>query len=174
MIFFKKHRDERIQRELNNIYRIGYHVLTFGIMLDLFIQFSDHYFYESNITSAGVRPLEFGTFLAANLLCIILMIRKGIGDDNTRFAETDRFPHGYYLLYSSSASLISSAVFGALMAWQLRSQGYDNLPLIIFITCTFIFLLTSSLIYGLQYLCFRTAKKRRNEMQETLDKDDPQ
>ena len=104
----------------------------------------------------------------ANILCLILMIYKGIGDDDTRFAETEHFPHTFYLLRSFAISLISSVIFGALKAWQLHPEVQSDLSLIIFIFFISIFLSTGILIYGLQYLCFRIAKKRRNKIANIL------
>ncbi|MCI8857270.1 MAG: hypothetical protein HFH26_12120 [Clostridiaceae bacterium] len=168
--FLKKNKDERIQSEINSIYRMGYHVLMFGILIDLIVQFADNKLSGNSWTS--VRPLEFGTFMAANILCLILMIYKGIGDDDTRFAETEHFPHAYYLRRSFAISLISSVIFGALKAWQLHPEVQSDLSLIIFIFCISIFLSTGILIYGLQYLCFRIAKKRRNKIADTFNHDD--
>ena len=79
---FNAAKDERIQAELNSIYRIGYLVLMFGILFDLFLQ----YVPTLGAENVSVRTVELAVFFVAKILCLVLMVRKGISDDDSRYA----------------------------------------------------------------------------------------
>ena len=80
-LFDKKPKDERVVAETNRIYKAGYMILTFGILVDLYLQFS-----SVNGSGFSVRPVELGIFMLAQIACLVMMVRKGLADDN-RYAE---------------------------------------------------------------------------------------
>ena len=158
---FNAPKDERIRAEINHIYRIGYMILTFGIALDIILQIVE----SVPDGSTFFRPVEFTVFMAANFICLFLMIRKGLGDDN-RYAEAEHFHHAHYLRIAILAALASALVIGGLIAWRCAALGTDILPFIALISGGFIFLCTAPAIYGLNYIVFRLAKRRREKMEK--------
>lgn len=168
--FKQKPHDERVQAEINNIYRISYKVLLFGICFDLVLQFTD-----TAVNSGGAsfmaRPVEFAVFMAANLLFLILMIRKGIGDDNTRYAEVERFPHLHYLGIYGLVALVATAISCCLFWFNNHANGWDLMPLIMLIFGGSVFVSIIISAYGIQYLLFRLSKKRRRQIEQKMDED---
>lgn len=156
--------DERIRAEINNIYRIGYMILTFGIALDIILQIIE----SVPDGSTFFRPVEFTVLMAANLICLFLMIRKGLGDDN-RYAEAERFHHAHYLRVSVLTALASALVVGGAIAWRCAALGTDVLPFIALISGVSIFVCTAPAIYALNYIVFRLAKKRRDKIEKMQD-----
>ncbi|MBS5704038.1 MAG: hypothetical protein KHW93_09450, partial [Butyricicoccus pullicaecorum] len=75
-LFDKKPKDERVVAETNRIYKAGYMILTFGILVDLYLQFS-----SVNGSGFSVRPVELGIFMLAQIACLVMMVRKGLADD---------------------------------------------------------------------------------------------
>lgn len=164
---FSAPKDERIRAEINNIYRIGYMVLTFGIAFDIILQIV-----ESVPDGATFfRPVEFTVFIVANVICLFLMIRKGLGDDN-RYAEEEYFHHAHYLRVAILAGLASALVISGLITWRWASVGIDSLALIALITAGSVFLSTAPAIYALNYLVFRLAKKRRKQIEQSEDEEE--
>lgn len=168
---FRKQKDERVQAELNAIYRTGYMVMTVGILLDLFLQFTgvDVRLFAGEIGNA--RPIEFLAFVGANILCVILMLRKGIGDDSSRYAETDRFPHLHYLGISALCSLAAAVVFGGMLAYGWRYDP-ETMPIAVTFAGGSLFVICTLVIYLTQYACFVVAKKRRAEIAGSLEDDE--
>lgn len=165
---FNAAKDERIQAELNSIYRIGYLVLMFGILFDLFLQ----YVPMLGAENVSVRPVEFAVFLVANILCLVLMVRKGISDDDSRYAEADSFPRGYYIRVSLLGALMASVLFGAIQVYRFSEIGLTDTVLVVLITTASIFIFTAPTIFGVQYFCYRLAKKRRDKMEQTYNDDE--
>ena len=164
---FHSSKDERIQAEMNSIYRVGYFILTFGILFDILLQIAQGM--PESVTT--FRPVEFSVLLIANIICLIMMVRKGLGDDN-QYAEAERFHHAHYLRISVLAALITALIFGALTAWRWwTSISIDNLALIVLITMGSVFLSTAPAIYALNYLVFRLAKKRRKQISQSEDEE---
>ena len=157
---FNAPKDERIQAEMNNIYRIGYFILTFGILFDILLQIA----MGMPVNGVAFRPVELAVLLIANFACLVLMIRKGLGDDNG-YAEADHFHHAHYLRISVLAALASALVFSALSAWRWAMET-DSLALLVLITAVSVFLCTAPAIYALNYIVFCLAKKRREKMQD--------
>ena len=60
---------------MNNIYRIGYFILTFGILFDILLQIA----MGMPVNGVAFRPVELAVLLIANFACLVLMIRKGLG-----------------------------------------------------------------------------------------------
>ncbi len=172
--FAKRPKDERVQAEINNIYRIAYFVLSFGIAFDLVLQITDLSF---SIAAGGaaspVRPVEFLVFIAANILSLILMVRKGFGDDNSRYAEMDRFPHSHYLGLSVLAALGGALICGGIMVYQQYGQtSASSLALIVSVLCGSVFLSIFLMMYAALYLWFRVAKRRRAKIERELESEE--
>ena len=70
----KKMVDERVTLEVNRIYKVGYIILTVGIALDTLLQA-----WSGRMGEISLRPIELGTFLLAQIVCLVMMIRGGLG-----------------------------------------------------------------------------------------------
>lgn len=165
----KKQKDERIIAETNKIYKIGFHILTIGILIDLFLQFTNVSATEHSI-GFSFRVIEFGAFMAAQIVCVALMARKGMMDNN-KYAEAEIFPKKYYLRVSLIAGVATGLAFSALVMffnpYQLESMQQKFLVgglLFAFLLC-----LTAISIYVTYYIIFRLAKKRRAKIYESQD-----
>lgn len=101
-------RDERIVSEINKTYRIGFYILSIGILIDLYQKWSAgvYGFWESG--------LEGLLLVAANVAVLVAQGRRGLMDDNARYAESDRFPLRHYLLVSLAAGVGASVLMCAL------------------------------------------------------------
>ena len=100
MKLFRKAKDERVVAEVNRVYKIGFYVLTFGILADLVLQMSGFDMQVDVLRGANPTSfnlLEFAILMLAQLVCIALMARKGLMDDNA-YAEADRYPWKHYLV----------------------------------------------------------------------------
>ena len=162
-LFAKKTKDERIVAESNKVYKIAYLVMTFGILFDLFLQFTGLSFDGKEQFSA--RPVEFAVFMLAQIICLVLMLRKGFMDDN-RFAEAEVFPHRHYLLLALGSGAAAGLLFCVLRMlafpyWEFGAQAFffvmGTIFLVVALSC-------AVLIYAMMYLCFRVARRRRRAL----------
>lgn len=168
-LFQKKQKDERVVAEMNRIYMIGYMILSFGMAVDIYLkvfiglpaQLENQMAPFDMVVFLG---LEFVIFMAAQIICLVLMVRKGISDDD-QYAEADTFAAKHYVKVSLLVGLIAGLVAGG---FNLYSFG---LELWIVALCTFIgvFALSAVGIVALQYAVFRIARTRRRRRAEQLE-----
>lgn len=159
-LFQKKQKDERVVAETNRIYKVGYLIFNIGILFDLYLQIAAG-------QGFAVRSVEWIVLIAANLVCLVMMVRKGMADDD-RYAETDVFPKKHYALVSLGVGAAAAALMVGMKMlmnpyWELGAQ---TLALVLGITFVSMALTTAVGIYALQYLVFRLARSRRRKMQD--------
>ena len=101
-------KDERVETETNRIYKVGFVMLSFGLLVYMYYDWAlKQAVYTRDVLTSGAGRIEltsadlflYGWFALTMIVGIALMLRKGFGDDN-RFAEADRFPGGYYACVS--------------------------------------------------------------------------
>ena len=112
-------KDERLEAESAKIYKIGFVLLSFGMLMLFFYQFiarqvawvhSD----ASEMPHGFATPFEAAMYLwlvLVMLICAGLQTRKGYVDTN-RFGQTEYLPVGYFLLLSG----LSGAAFALVIA----------------------------------------------------------
>lgn len=112
-------KDERLEAESAKIYKIGFVLLSFGMLMIFFYQFiarqvawvhSD----ASEMPHGFATPFEAAMYLwlvLVMLICAGLQTRKGYVDTN-RFGQTEHLPVGYFLLVSG----LSGAAFALVIA----------------------------------------------------------
>lgn len=112
-------KDERLEAENAKIYKIGFVLLSFGMLMIFFYQFiarqvtwvhSD----ASEMPHGFATPFEAAMYLwlvLVMLICAGLQTRKGYVDTN-RFGQTEHLPVGYFLLVSG----LSGAAFALVIA----------------------------------------------------------
>lgn len=161
-LFQKKPIDERIVAESNKIYRTGYLIMTFGILLDLYLKLSGFQMSEQGMT-VEFPLVEFAVFMAAQIVCCIMMVRKGFISDS-HFAETDTFPAKHFGLVSLAAGFGAGAVFTLLRCFMMDMDNTKYLAIIAGITFLSIFVTCSAACFVLYYWTFCAAKKRRAKL----------
>lgn len=163
--FRKKPVDERVVMEVNRIYRVGYLILTFGILIDIIWQIA-----SAPMGESAVRPLELTVLVVANIVCLLMMVQKGLSDDGA-YAEAEKFPKKHYVLLGLGAGAAAAAVLVGIRVltfdWEYPISTMALVLGIYFLSVMFI---CAAGIYCLQYVMFRTAKRRRN--QQLRDEDE--
>ena len=113
-------KDERLEAESAKIYKIGFVLLSFGMLMIFFYQFiarqvawvhSD----ASEMPHGFATPFEAAMYLwlvLVMLICAGLQTRKGYVDTN-RFGQTEHLPVGYFLLLSGLSGAARSSGFAS-------------------------------------------------------------
>lgn len=173
MKLIRKAKDERVIAEVNRIYKIGFNFLTVGILADIVLQVMNIHV-EVHTPLASINLLEFGVVLVAQFLCLALMGRKGLMDDNA-YAEADRYPWKHYLMQGILAGvsvcvLICVGQYFSGAAWASLGLGYALLVFLFQLVC--IVPLTTIILLGITYVSFRYALRRRVQKEAVLGEDD--
>lgn len=101
-------KDERVEAESNRVYKLGFIMLSFGVLVYLYYDWSlKQTVLMRDVLANGTGRMEFtsadlflyGWFALTMVVGMVLLVRKGFGDDN-RFAEAEQFPIGHYALAS--------------------------------------------------------------------------
>ncbi|MDO5142531.1 MAG: hypothetical protein Q4D31_05875 [Eubacteriales bacterium] len=166
MKLFRKMKDERVRAEMDRIYRIGFFVMTAGILLDLLLKMAGFRF--SVDMWAGERQsdldlIEFAVLMLAQIVCIVLMNRKGMMDDNA-YAEAERFPWKHYVLQGVLEGVVVCAVVCAIQAangapWA--AMGLGDILLVVAFEMLFLVPLLVAVTLLLSYASFRYAYRHR-------------
>ncbi|MDO4271187.1 MAG: hypothetical protein Q4C72_09745 [Eubacteriales bacterium] len=162
-LFAKKPADERVVAERNKTYKIGFYVFTIGILADIL---------WSTVRDGSFQLFEWVVFMAAQIVCVALNVRKGIADEGAG-PEAETFPLKRVL----ALSCLVGAATGVFACVVYARQGEWNAlpPLQIafaaFATCLVMFLLTTSILLALQAVIFAAAKARSKRMMGGSDED---
>ena len=171
-------KDERLEAENAKIYKMGFMLLSFGMLLILFYQFiarqvawvhSD----ASEMPHLFATPFEaamYAWLVIVMFICVVLQTRKGYVDTN-RFGQTEQLPAGYFLLVSG----LSGAAFALVVAAMRCVAEAQIVPfedvfwaanLAVGVCCgTTIFVATFALLCA----TFFSAKRRRAKIEAELD-----
>ena len=117
--------------------------------------------------------LEFAILMLAQLVCIALMARKGLMDDNA-YAEADRYPWKHYLVQGVLAGVAAAVVvcavqYGSGAVWA--SMGLRDILLVVAVQLLFLVPVTTVLVLLLTYVSFRYAAQRRRKKAEQMEDD---
>lgn len=174
MKLFYKAKDERVVAEINRIYKIGFHLLSFGILADILLQAIGVRLEGSTVVDSSINLIEFAVLMLAWALSLFLMSRKGLMDDNA-FAEADRFPLKIYLaqgvLAGSVAAIVVSAVqFVSGAAWV--SMGVPYMLLAFASQLIFMVPAVTILLLLITWVSFRYARERRRKTEQAIGDDE--
>ena len=174
MKLFCKAKDERVVAEINRIYKIGFHLLSFGILADILLQAIGVRLEGSTVVDSSINLIEFAVLMLAWAVSLFLMSRKGLMDDNA-FAEADRFPLKIYFAQGVLAGLgrgdrgeRGAVVSGA--AWV--SMGVPYMLLAFAAQLLFMVPTVTVLVLLITYATFCYAKRRRARAQAQMDEED--
>lgn len=158
-LFQRKPADERVTGEMNRIYKTGYLILTIGVVLDLYFKMMLGAELLQTFDFRSIFLLygwEFVVFMGAQVVCLALMVRRGLSDDD-QYADAEVFPLAHYVKVSLLAGLAAGAVAGGLMLYRFGTELW-----IAALSCLVMVALGCALgILALQYAVFRMAKTRR-------------
>lgn len=174
MKLFCKAKDERVVAEINRIYKIGFYFLTFGILLDVVLQAVGIRLEGTTMGDSSINLLELGILLAAQLITLLMMNRKGLMDDNA-YAEADRYPWKHYLLQGVLAGAGAAAVVCVIQFFSGAAWASMSVPYILLVFAAqlmFMVPITTVLVLLLTYVSFRYAAKRRRDTMEEQTGDD--
>lgn len=174
MKLFRKAKDERVVAEINRIYKIGFFFLTFGILLDVVFQAIGVRIEGTTMGESTINLLELGILLAAQLVILLLMNRKGLMDDNA-YAEADRYPWKHYLVQgllagAGAAVVVCVIQFFSGAAWASMSVPYILLAFagqLVFMVPT-----VTVLLLLITYVSFCYARGRRRKTEQAIEEDE--
>ena len=164
--------DERVLSESGRIYRIGFWVLSAGILLDVLIKLA--LYLPGSRQTWGLFPLvgmEGIVLAGALVLCALLAAGRGIltlGAD----PEAERFPARHYALVSLGLGLGLSVAGLALRAIFYPHWEFDAGALVLVFGLIILFVtgVTFLVCFGTLYLMFRIARWRRRHFQGPEEK----
>ena len=165
MKLFHKATDERVVAEANRVYKVGFFALTAGIVLDLILQLAGVRWTVSVQAFGSLNMLEWVVVIGVNLLCVVLLARKGLMDDNA-YAEAERYPLGYYLLVGTFAGIVATAA--VYISQYLGGAPWAEAELATKLLVAVVELLftvptTVVLVLLMTYASFRYARRRRTK-----------
>ena len=171
-------KDERLEAENCRIYRIGFLMLSLGVMLFLLygVTASQVAWVHSDSATrveAFPDPLDFALllwFLTTMVVCCALQGRKGFVETN-RFGQTDVFPIGYFALIAGISGAASALVLGAMRCVaELQIVSADEVFWVANFCIGFMFgvVIFVGTLLGF-YFQFRIAKGNRAKIDDALD-----
>ena len=180
---WREHRgsvDERVEAESNRVYKLGFVMLSFGVLVYLYYDWSlKQAMCMRDVLANGAGRMEFtsadlflyGWFALTMIVGMVLLVRKGFGDDN-RFAEAEQFPIGYYAI-ASIAFAVAVAVDGlstglrVLAVFQVLGAGEIMWPAVAFGS---VFALVAGIPLFLLgfWVAFKSAQSRRRQLDMRL------
>lgn len=160
-------KDERIDAEVNRIYKTGFLMLAFGTLLGLFYSINlsqvRSVAFDESTSLDGLTVFMFGLLFVTCVVCTVMQVRKGIVDEHVRFADTNAFPTGYFTLVSVFTGVAVVLVCGlcrciaeiqiiglAQVHWGINFLM--NVPTGVFVTLLLV------LVF---YVTYRAAKRRQ-------------
>ncbi len=171
-------KDERLEAENAKIYKLGFGLLSFGMLMIFFYQFiarqvawvhSD----ACEMPHVFATPFEAAMYVwlvLVMLICVVLQTRKGYVDTN-RFGQTEHLPAGYFLLISGLSGAVSALVVAAMRC--IAEAQIVPLESVFWLAnlATGVFCGATIFIATFAVLCasFFTAKKRRAKLEAEFD-----
>ncbi len=171
-------KDERLEAEACRIYRSGFMLLAFGMLaFFLYDMMAQQIAWVHSANAADAHAMfssptlvaMFVWFFAVMLVCVAMQTRKGFVDTN-RFAQTDRFPKGYFCLISGISGIACAlAIFAMRSIAEAQVVPLDEvfwLPNLAVgaVTGTLVFAATLALFYA----TYREAKRKRDRAEREL------
>lgn len=171
--------DERVEAESNRIYKVGFVMLSFGVLVYMYYDWSlKQAMYMRDVLANGTGRVElttadlflFGWVLLTMVVGAVPLCRKGFADDN-RFAEAEKFPTGYYVLVSIVSVICVDVLAAAIrIAAEFQVLGAEG---IMWSSVAFggAFLIIVGIPFFLLvfWTSFKTAQSRRKQLELRFD-----
>ena len=171
MKLIRKAKDERVVAEINRIYKIGFFFLTFGILLDVVLQAVGVRLEGTTMGDSSINLLEFGILLAAQLVILLMMNRKGLMDDNA-YAAAGRYPWKHYLVHGLLAGAGAASVVGGIQFFSGAAWASMSVPYILLAFAgQLVFMVPTVTVLLLLITCvsFHYARGRRRKAEQALE-----
>lgn len=171
-------KDERLEAENAKIYKLGFMLLSFGMLTLLVYQImaqqvawvhdgADEAF---RLFANPVDAVMYAWLFIVMIICAVMQTRKGYVDTN-RFGQTEHIPMGYFLLISGITGTVSALAIAA-MRCIAEAQivpiesvfwGANLATGVVFGVTIFV------AVFGALCLAFFEAKQRRAKIEAELD-----
>lgn len=114
-------KDERLEAENAKIYKLGFMLLSFGMLMLLVYQIMaqqvawvhDGVDEAFRLFANPVDTVMYAWLFIVMIVCAVLQTRKGYVDTN-RFRQTEHIPVGYFLLISGITGIASTLAIAAM------------------------------------------------------------
>ena len=174
-------KDERLEAESAKIYKLGFMLLSFGMLALLVYQIMAQQVAWVHNGGNGAfhlfaNPVDaamYAWLFIVMLVCAVLQTRKGYVDTN-RFGQTDRLPAGYFLLVAGITG-VSSALAIAAMRCIAEAQivPFEGIFWAANLATGVVFgVMIFVATFGALCLAFYEAKHRRAKIEAELDAND--
>ena len=174
-------KDERLEAESAKIYKLGFMLLSFGMLALLVYQIiAQQVAWVHNggngafhLFASPVDAAMYAWLFIVLLVCAVLQTRKGYVDTN-RFGQTDRLPAGYFLLVAGLTG-VSSALAIAAMRCIAEAQivPFESIFWAANLATGVVFgILIFAATFGALCLAFYDAKHHRAKIEAELDATD--
>ena len=171
-------KDERLEAEIAKVYKLGFMLLSFGMLVLLVYQIMANQVAwvhgEASSThalfSSPVEALMYAWLFIVMLICVALQTRKGYVDTN-RFGQTDRFPMGYFALIAGISGIASTLAITAMRCIaEAQIVPFEDIYWGANLATGFVFgVLIFAATLGAFYLSFRSAKANREKLETALE-----
>ena len=164
--------DERLEAENCKIYRVGFMLLSFGMLLYFVygLMAQQVAWVHGDAVDATVMfdPL-FIWFMIVMVVCTVMQTRKGFVETN-RFGQTEKFPLGFFTFVSAASGVASTiAIWAMRCIAEVQIVPADQVFWLANLAVGFVsgvLIFTATLLVF--YLQFRAAKSRREKMNREL------
>ena len=174
-------KDERLEAENAKIYKLGFMLLSFGMLALLIYQImAQQVAWVHNggngafhLFASPVDAAMYAWLFIVMLICAVLQTRKGYVDTN-RFGQTDRLPASYFLLVAGLTG-VSSALAIAAMRCIAEAQivPFESIFWAANLATGVVFgILIFAATFGALCLAFYDAKHHRAKIEAELDATD--
>lgn len=172
-------KDERVEAESNRVYKLGFVMLSFGVLVYLYYDWSlKQAMWMRDVLANGTGRMEFttadlflcGWFALTMIVGMVLLVRKGFGDDN-RFAEVEQFPIGHYALTSIAFTVAVDVVatgLRVLAEFQVLDAGEIMWPAVAFGSVLALVVGIPLFLLG-YWVAFKSAQSRRKQLELRFD-----
>lgn len=172
-------KDERVETESNRVYKLGFVMLSFGVLVYLYYDWSlKQAMCMRDVLANGTGRMEFttadlflcGWFALTMIVGMVLLVRKGFGDDN-RFAEVEQFPIGHYALTSIAFAVavdVLATGLRVLAEFQVLGAGEIMWPAVAF-GGVLAFVVGIPLFLLGYWVAFKSAQSRRKQLELRFD-----
>ena len=171
-------KDERLEAESAKIYKLGFMLLSFGMLALLVYQMmAQQVAWVHNggngafhLFASPVDAAMYAWLFIVMLVCAVLQTRKGYVDTN-RFGQTDRLPASYFLLVAGITGVASALAIAAMRCIaEAQIVPFEGIFWAANLATGVVFgVMIFAATFGALCLAFYEAKHRRAKIEAELD-----
>ena len=171
-------KDERLEAENAKIYKRGFILLSFGMAALLVYQIMAQQVQWVHGGADSTLPLFanptdallYAWLLIVMLICAVMQTRNGYVETN-RFAQTDKFPLGYFSLIAGISGIVCTLAIAAMRCIaEAQIVPLESVFWGANLACGFAFgIVIFALTLLAFYISFKSAEKNRKRIEAELD-----